>query len=131
MRGAIPTRLPLHNVIKRLLPAAALFLGVDHVNFTMLPIVCRRDLGIDSAMAKKGVEWVGLYDYVHRAVTRIRVKDYTGALSDLDLQQKKYSKFAETFYYRGQALLALGRKEEARVAFEKAKTLFVSEVSFQ
>jgi tetratricopeptide (TPR) repeat protein len=84
-------------------------------------------MGIDSAVAQKGLEWVGLYDYLHRAVTRMRVKDYTGALSDLDFQQKKYSKFAETSYYRGQTLLALGRKEEARIAFEKAKTLFVSE----
>ena len=83
-------------------------------------------MGIDSAIAQKGFEWIGLYDYLHRAVTRMRVKDYAGALTDLDLQVKKYPKFAETYYYRGKVLLALGRQEEAKIALEKSKTLFVS-----
>jgi tetratricopeptide (TPR) repeat protein len=84
-------------------------------------------LGIDSALAQKGLEWIGLYDYLHRAVARMKIKDYAGALLDLDLQVKKYPNFAETYYYRGQVLLSLGRKEAAKKAFEKAKALFVSE----
>ena len=84
-------------------------------------------LGIDSVVAHKGPEWIGLYDYLHRAVTRMRVKDYRGALSDLDNQVKKYAGFAETYYYRGQVLLLMGQKAEAKVAFERSKTLFVSE----
>ena len=84
-------------------------------------------IGIDSVLRRKGIEWVGLYDYLHRAVMRMRIKDYTGALSDLDRQIDKYPKFAETYYYRGQVLLLTGHKEEAKMAFDKSKLLFISE----
>jgi tetratricopeptide (TPR) repeat protein len=84
-------------------------------------------LGIDSVIVHKGIEWIGLYDYLHRAVTRMRVKDYAGALLDLDKQEKKYAGFAETYCYRGEVLLLLGQKAAAKAAFERAKALFVSE----
>jgi len=58
---------------------------------------------------------------------RMRIKDYAGALSDLDKQVNKYPKFAETFYYRGRVLLLTGHKEEAKKAFEQSRLLFVSE----
>lgn len=84
-------------------------------------------IGIDSMLRQKGAEWVGLYDYLHRAVMRMGLKDYSGALSDLENQINKYPKFAETYYYRGQILLRTGHAIDARKAFEKSKRLFISE----
>jgi len=84
-------------------------------------------IGIDTVLRQKGIQWVGLYDYLHRAVMRMRVKDYAGALSDLAKQIDKYSKFAETYYYQGQVLVLTGHPVEARKAFEKSKRLFISE----
>jgi len=83
--------------------------------------------GIDSVYDKKGMEWIGNYDYLHRAVTRIRIKDFTRALSDLDKQIVKFGRYAETFYYRGIAFRATGMEEAAKASFEKARLLFTKD----
>jgi tetratricopeptide (TPR) repeat protein len=84
-------------------------------------------LGIDSVRARQGPIWVGFYDYVHRAVLRMKQGDYRGALNDLDLQMEKTDKYAETAYYRGLAFAALGRTKEARAALQKARALFITD----
>jgi tetratricopeptide (TPR) repeat protein len=84
-------------------------------------------IGIDTVLRSKGKDWIGLYDYLHRAVMRIQLKDYAGALSDLDRQIDKYPRFAETYYYRGRIFLLTGQKAAAKKAFERSKLLFISE----
>jgi tetratricopeptide (TPR) repeat protein len=83
-------------------------------------------LGIDSMLTQKGEAWIGLSDLLHRAVTKMRMKDYAGALSDLDRQMKKYDNYAEIYYYQGLIYNATGRKQEAAASLEKAKTLMSS-----
>ena len=51
------------------------------------------------------------------------MKDYEGALSDLDNQKKKYDNFAEIYYYRGLIYNALHRESEALTELEKAKSM--------
>jgi tetratricopeptide (TPR) repeat protein len=83
-------------------------------------------LGIDSMLAQKGDAWIGLSDFLHRAVTKMRMKDYEGALSDLNRQMKKYDNYAEIYYYQGLIFNAMRRKKEAAASLEKAKTLMSS-----
>ena len=82
-------------------------------------------LGIDS-MLLQGQSWVGFSDYLHRAVTKMRMKDYEGALSDLNNQIKKYDNFAEIYYYLGLIHNAMHREKEALTDLEKAKSLVTS-----
>ena len=83
-------------------------------------------LGIDSMLAQKGEAWIGFSDFLHRAVTKMRMKDYAGALTDLNRQMKKYDNYAEIYYYQGLIFNATGRKQEAAASFDKAKTLMSS-----
>jgi len=80
-------------------------------------------LGIDSIVSQQGEKWVGLSDYLHRAVTKIRTKDYTGALSDLDRQMKRYDNYAEIYYYQGLILQLMHRNKEALTTLQKARAL--------
>jgi len=80
-------------------------------------------LGIDSVVAQKGAAWTGSMDYLHRAVTKFQLKDYTGALEDIDRQLKKYDNFAEIYYYQALILHALHRDKEVAPLLQKAKTL--------
>jgi tetratricopeptide (TPR) repeat protein len=54
------------------------------------------------------------------------MKDYAGALLDLDRQQKKYDNYAEIYYYRGLVLQSMHRQKEAVSWLEKARTLAAS-----
>ncbi|OQP59555.1 hypothetical protein A3860_37210 [Niastella vici] len=83
-------------------------------------------LGIDSMRTKQGDAWVGFSDFLHRAVTKMRIKDYTGALSDLDQQMKKYDNYAEIYYYQGLVFEAIHREKEAMTSLEKARTMAAS-----
>jgi tetratricopeptide (TPR) repeat protein len=83
-------------------------------------------LGIDSMLAQKGEAWIGFSDFLHRAVTKMRMKDYAGALSDLDRQMKKYDNYAEIYYYQGSIYNAMRRKKEAAASLDKAKALMSS-----
>jgi tetratricopeptide (TPR) repeat protein len=83
--------------------------------------------GIDSMLIQKGDYGIGLFDYLHRAVLKMKMKDYAGALSDLEKQIRKYEKFAENWYYKGLVLQTMNRQQEARDCFDKARRLFVSD----
>lgn len=113
--------------------------GDGSYNTYVVMAICERELGhypesfiyfskgIDSVYQNKGIAWVGLYDYVHRAVARIRLGDYKSALSDLDSENKKYESYAETWYYMGIVYRFTDRIKEAKACFEKAKRLFNGE----
>ena len=83
-------------------------------------------LGIDSMLSQQGQSWVGFSDYLHRAVTKMRMKDYEGALSDLSNQIKKYDNFAEIYYYQGLIHSIMHHEKEALTDLEKAKALVSS-----
>jgi tetratricopeptide (TPR) repeat protein len=80
-------------------------------------------LGIDSVITQQGVAWTGFMDYLHRAVTKMQMKDYTGALQDIDRQIKKYDNYAEIYYYQALILHALHRNKEVMPLLQKAKAL--------
>jgi tetratricopeptide (TPR) repeat protein len=80
-------------------------------------------LGIDSMVAQEGEKSVGLSDFLHRAVTKMRTKDYAGALLDLERQKKRYENYAEIYYYEGLVLQSMSREKDAMTSFEKAGTL--------
>ena len=80
-------------------------------------------LGIDSVLSQQGEAWIGSSYFLHRAVTKMRIKDYTGALLDIDRQMKKYDNFAEIYYYQGLILHLMHREKEAITNLEKAKSL--------
>jgi tetratricopeptide (TPR) repeat protein len=80
-------------------------------------------IGIDSVVAQKVFGFTGLYDYLHLGVTKIRSKDYAGAIAVLEKENRKYDKFAETYYYLGIACLAMGRKTDAISHLLQARAL--------
>ena len=84
-------------------------------------------LGIDSVRARRGKTWLGLFDYLHRAVMEIKLKDYDKALSDLDLQSEIYDRYAETEYYRSMVFTATGHPQQARASLERARRLFITD----
>jgi tetratricopeptide (TPR) repeat protein len=109
--------------------------GDGNYNLYIVMALCERELGnykeafhyfalgIDSVLAQQGEKWVGFSDFLHRGVTKMRTKDYTGALADLDLQMKKYDNYAEIYYYQGLIYHLLNRETEAVTSLEKARTL--------
>jgi tetratricopeptide (TPR) repeat protein len=80
--------------------------------------------GIDSILLHKGAAWIGLYDHLHRAVTKISIKDYAGALADLDKQIARYEKYPEPWYYKAIVFIKTKRFREAVTALEKARLLY-------
>lgn len=80
--------------------------------------------GIDSIFYTKGKDFIGLFDFLHRAVLKLRQRDYTGALSDLNQQEKVCRNYVETSYYKGIVYRALGKHKLARRQFQNAARLF-------
>lgn len=80
-------------------------------------------LGIDSVAAQQGSAFVGLYGYVHLAVTKMAIKDYNGALRALQQENLQYDKFAETYYYIGVIYGLTGKKDLAKTNLLQAKAL--------
>jgi tetratricopeptide (TPR) repeat protein len=69
--------------------------------------------------------WVGLFDYLHLGVTRMLIKDYRGAIADLNQETKKYEKLADTYYYLGLCYKNLGQRKKAFDNFTKGYLLFI------
>lgn len=80
--------------------------------------------GIDSIFYTKGKDFIGLFDFLHRAVLKLRQQDYAGALSDLDQQEKLCRNYVETSYYKGIVYRSLGKHKLARKQFENAARLY-------
>ncbi|MBC8081861.1 MAG: hypothetical protein H7Z21_01505 [Hymenobacter sp.] len=84
--------------------------------------LCQRELGelrgalatFDACLAdNERQDRVGLYDYLHRGVTKLRLLDYAGALRDFERQRGINDKVAETYYY---AALAHRQRHEPEAA---------------
>jgi tetratricopeptide (TPR) repeat protein len=80
---------------------------------------------IDQQVKEKGENWVGSYDYLQRGILRYKMNDYDGAIEDLTRQVKEYESLADTYYYRGLAYAAVGRKDEARTDLQRSKDLIL------
>jgi hypothetical protein len=74
--------------------------------------------------ANEAQQRVGLYDYLHRGVTRLRQGDNAGALLDLQRQQQQIKRLADTEYYLGLVYQKQKKTALARQRFVLAKTLF-------
>jgi tetratricopeptide (TPR) repeat protein len=85
------------------------------------------DIAINEQITSKGPEWLGLYDYLYRGIIKFRMGNYDAAIEDLNLEVKQYESLADTYYYRGMAYAATGRKDEARLDLQRAKELMLSE----
>jgi tetratricopeptide (TPR) repeat protein len=113
--------------------------GDGNYNLYIVMALCEREsgnyqqalhyfsLGIDSVLSQKGEAWIGFSDFLHRAVTKMRIKDLTGALDDLNRQIKKYDNYAEIYYYQGLVLQLMHREKEALTSLEKARALAASD----
>src|SRR5579871_127370 len=58
--------------------------------------------------------------YINRSVIRLRVHDYSGAISDCDLSIARYPGLGEAYVNRGAALINLDKPQEALDALNKA-----------
>jgi tetratricopeptide (TPR) repeat protein len=85
------------------------------------------DIAINDQVKTKGEQWVGSYDYLLRGILRYRTGDIDGAIEDLTRQVKEYEALADTYYYRGLAFAAVGRKDEARLDLQHAKDLMLGD----
>jgi Flp pilus assembly protein TadD len=95
--------------------------------------LCRRELGdrtgalallTDCIEAGEAQQRVGLYDYLHRGVTRLQAGDYAGAIRDLTREQRQVRQLAETHYYLGVAYQRQGQPALARQQLTLAQTLY-------
>ncbi|WP_184550767.1 hypothetical protein [Mucilaginibacter sp. FT3.2] len=68
---------------------------------------------------------IGLFDYLHRGVTLLKMKKYAAALADLKLEVQKYQKLADTHYYLGLTYLALHDTRNATKSLNHARDLFL------
>ena len=119
--------------------AGTSFVYVTSVHMYILKALSYQELGeydkaletynvaINDQIARSGPEWVGSYDYLHRGILLFHMKDMEGAIEDLTRQVKEYESLADTYYYRGLAYAAVGRKDEARVDLQQAKNLMLGD----
>lgn len=115
------------------------FVYVTSVHMYMLKGLCYQELGdvakaletyntgIAEQVADKGEQWVGSYDYLYRGILKYKTGDYDGAIEDLSRQVKEYESLADTYYYRGLAYAAVGRKDEARADLQLSKELMLGQ----
>ncbi|MCS3737909.1 tetratricopeptide repeat protein [Mucilaginibacter dorajii] len=68
---------------------------------------------------------LGLFDYLHRGATLLRMKKYTAALVDFKLEMVKNQKLADVHYYMGLTYLAMHNKGEAYNSFKQARELYI------
>lgn len=81
-------------------------------------------IAIDPLEHKHGAEWVNYRHYVSRAISYIVTQQPEKALIDLEKAAKNFNRSTLVQYYRGKALLQLGRTVEARNAFQDASFFF-------
>ncbi|MCB0846975.1 MAG: hypothetical protein KDE26_27180 [Bacteroidetes bacterium] len=104
----------------------------DH-DLRIVIALCKRELGreeeairdMEAAISdNKQNHFVGLYDYLHLGVSKLRIKDYQGAIEAFELEIGQYEKLADTYYYLGAAWQGLGNVKSARENYEKSLHLF-------
>ena len=58
--------------------------------------------------------------YVNRSVIRLRVRDFSGAIADVDQSIQRWPQLSEPYVNRGAALINLDRPQEALAELDKA-----------
>ncbi|MFD2565468.1 tetratricopeptide repeat protein [Aquimarina rubra] len=75
------------------------------------------------AINEEGMEYIDPSAFPYRGISYTALKKYKKAIADFDLGIKVYDKSSLSHYYKGIALLEIGKKNEALVHIEKAKEL--------
>jgi len=107
--------------------------GDGSYDLRIVAALCQRELGdlrealatFDACIAdnvKK--DRVGLYDYLHRGVTKLRLHDSAGALADFAQQRTINEKLAETYYYMAMAHQQRKDQQAAAIQLQIAKELW-------
>lgn len=109
------------------------FTGNGDYDLRIVMALCAREMGnykksiayFDDCISKPlGSSKVGLFDYLHRGVTKMMMKDYNGALADMQSEIGVYPKLAEAWYYLGIIQKHLHKTAKAQASFTKAKELY-------
>lgn len=109
------------------------FSGNGDYDLRIVLALCQRELGNPKSalavfdqciQANEAQQRVGLYDYLHRGVTRLQQGDYAGAVLDLQREQQQIKQLADTHYYLGLAYQKQHNSALARQQFARAATLF-------
>jgi tetratricopeptide (TPR) repeat protein len=109
------------------------FSGDGDYDLLIIMALCKRELGDNKeavVLFNKCIsehekqQRIGLFDYLHRGVTHLAMKDYQAAIIDFKLEIRKYEKLADTYYYLGLTYLKLEQKTKALGYFNKSRTLF-------
>jgi tetratricopeptide (TPR) repeat protein len=66
--------------------------------------------------------------YVNRSVIRLRVRDFNGAINDVDQSIQRWPQLSEPYVNRGAALINLERPREALTDLDKAITMGLEKV---
>ena len=66
--------------------------------------------------------------YVNRSVIRLRVRDFTGAIADVDQSIQRWPQLSEPYVNRGAALINLERPQEALAELDKAINMGLEKV---
>lgn len=102
--------------------------GDGTYDLRMVAGLCQRELGdLRGALATFNAclasnarqDRVGIYDYLHRGTTRLRLGDYASALADFTRQRGVNERVAETYYY---AALAHQKRRETKAALSQRRT---------
>jgi len=109
------------------------FSGNGDYDLRIVLALCKREQGdskgalavFDECIAaSQAQQRIGLYDYLHRGVTRLRQGDNAGALLDLQLERQQIKQLADTEYYLGLVYRKQKNQALARQHFALAETLF-------
>ena len=109
------------------------FSGDGDYDLRIVLALCKREQGNPNGAlagfnaciaANEAQQRIGLYDYLHRGVTRLRQGDAAGALLDLKRQQQQIKQLADTEYYLGLVYRKQHNPVLARHHFALAETLF-------
>ncbi|GAA4385611.1 hypothetical protein [Hymenobacter koreensis] len=102
--------------------------GDGSYDLRMVAGLCQRELGdLRGALATFDLciadntkqDRVGIYDYLHRGTTKLRLGEYTGALADFARQRTVNERLAETYYYTA---LAHYKRHETKAAITQLQT---------
>lgn len=110
------------------------YTGDGDYDLRILMALCQREAGDNKAAIRlfdecitehEKQQTVGLYDYLHRGVTYLKMNDYQAAIANFNLETEKYEKLADTYYYLGLTYAKLHQQKQAIAYFRQAEELFI------
>lgn len=82
------------------------------------------DKYINETTTEEGEEWVDVYAFLYRGLTKVRLERFDEALEDFDTALKYYPNLSDCFYHKAR-ILAYGKEfEKALELLEKARSNF-------